>query len=205
MMKRFSPREQRTLLLLVLAAVPILWVYSGALGGLWRRLGDLGQRVRAAREELRSLEAVVANEASLKEQERQVQQTVVALRALLPGEDELPAAIERLSDLATQTQLKIQTIYPHRVLNEQAVPGEQKRSWGTVYKEIPIQIDAVSGFHQLGTFLSMVESDTRPMRVANLRISGNPKDPKRHVVKLLLRSYFATRGSETASKQDRES
>jgi Tfp pilus assembly protein PilO len=204
-MKRLSPREQRVVLLLVLLAVPILWLYAGFLGGLWRRLGDAGGQLKATREELRGLEAVVANETALKEQEQQVQQTVVSLRALLPGENELPAAIERLSDLATQTQVKIQTIYPHRPVSEQTGSGEKGRaSAAAVYKEIPIQIDAICGFHQLGTFLSMVESDTRPMRVANLRISGNPKDPKRHMIKLLLRSYFATKGS-SESKDGRES
>ena len=61
-----------------------------------------------------------------------------------------------------------------------------------LYKEIPIQIDALAGFHQMGMFLSRVESGAQPMQVRMLRISDNPSEPRRHVVKLQLVAYFAS-------------
>ncbi len=198
---RLSRREQRTIAVLVVLAIPILWLYGIFLLGMGRELVGIELRLREAKDQLRGLQAVTNNEASLKEQERQVTQSVLSLRGLLPGEEDLPAAIERLSDLANQTQVKIQTIYPQRpVTADQTAKGKVKAG-PVVYKEIPIQIDAVAGYHQLGAFLSLVESGKRPMRVGNLRISGNPRDPKRHVVKLLIRSYFATRDDAGSSQE----
>ena len=186
-----SSREQRTLLAGGGLALIVLWVYGAyILGPLMRESSSLGQQVQQARDRLATLEAATANEDALRKQHEQLTQTVASLRSLLPSEEELPSLIETLSDLASQTQVKIQTIFPQRPL--QGTGAETTTLAPVVYKEIPIQIDALSGYHQLGAFLGLVESGGKPIRIASLRIAANPREAKRHNVKLLLRSYFAT-------------
>ena len=193
----FSRREQRTILLAGGLAMIILWAYSAAIFGPLKREADrLGQEVRTARERLKGLEIATSNEAALREQHQQLNQTVESLRKLLPAEQEVPAVIERLSNLASQSGLKIQAISPLRPID----PSAQKSGAGSrpiVYREIPIQIDALAGYHQLGTFLSLVESGDKPMQVSSLQISQNPREVKRHNIKLLLHSYFAVKDDAT--------
>ena len=191
-----SKRDQQTLLLAGGAAALTLWVYSTMfIGPLWRKATSLGQQVRSARQEFSVLERVTANEAAIQAQHEQLNRTVKSLRSLLPAEEELPAVIEFLSDLASQTQVKIQTIFPQRPLGSReavsagTAAGESEEP--EVYKKIPIQIDALAGYHQLGTFLNLVEESTRPMQLASLRISGSDKEPKRHEIKMVILSYFA--------------
>jgi Tfp pilus assembly protein PilO len=120
------------------------------------------------------------------------------MQQLLPSEEELPAVIESLSDLAGQSQVKIQTIFPQRTDADGAGRKDKEKERGggaglkqpDIYKEVIIQIDALAGFHQLGTFLSRIEQAEKPMRVASLRITQDPKEMKRQRVKLLLQSYF---------------
>ena len=196
-----SAREQRALLLGSGLAVGVVWLYLTCIvRPLMREAAELGQQVRAARDEFKTLEAATANEATLREQHRQVQETVAALREMLPAEEELPAVIEHLSDLASQSQVKIQTIFPQRPAVEKANAAEGGASPPPVYKDVLIQIDALAGYHQLGTFLSLVESGEKPMEVATLKISGDPKESKRHRIKLLVRSYFSTGGSGATGK-----
>ena len=103
-----SRREQRTIVLAGALAVFILWAYSAyILSPLKREADRLGQDVRTAREKLKALELATSNEAVLREQQQQLNQTVGSLRKLLPSEEELPAVIERLSNLASQSGLKI--------------------------------------------------------------------------------------------------
>ncbi|MBI4341108.1 MAG: type 4a pilus biogenesis protein PilO [Candidatus Omnitrophica bacterium] len=150
------------------------------------------QQVRGLRERLRSLEAATANEAALQAQYRQVEQVVGALRTAMPDEGELPSVIELVSALAEKSDVKIQTVFPQRTV---AVSESSTGREAPVYKEVPIQIDALAGFHELGTFLSLVEMGEKPMQVMSLRISANPKEPRRHQVNLLVRAYFAVAGS----------
>jgi Tfp pilus assembly protein PilO len=198
-----SARQQRTLLLGGMLAVLIWWMYTSYLiKPLMREVASVGQQVRSARERLRVLEAAVARETALREQHRQLNQTVTSLRGQLPAEEELPAVIEHLSDLASQAQVKIQTIFPRRSSKSQGADGGPRPTapGAVVYKDILIEIDALAGYHQLGTFLSFVESGDKPMQVSTLRISGDSKDSKRHRIKLLLRSYFSIGGGLPVGK-----
>ena len=210
-MKKFSPREQKTLALVIGLGLVTLWMYfSFIVSPLIREIGDLGRQVRDAREQLKVVRVSTANETTLRDQQRQLQEGVGSMQQLLPSEEELPAVIESLSDLAGQSQVKIQTIFPQRPGSDGGRKDKDKGPVGEpkqpeIYKEVMIQIDALAGFHQLGSFLSQVEQAEKPMRVAGLRITQDPKETKRQRVKLLLQSYFTTGpGSETAAHEGGE-
>ena len=192
---RLSPREQRILATVLVLGLAILWTYFVFIvRPLLREVHELAQQVRASREELKLLEVATANESALRQQHEKVKEAVVSLRKLLPVEEELPQVIELLSDLAGQSQVKIQTIFPLRPVIPDAADPSKKQEGTTpqVYKDVIIQVDALAGFHQLGMFLSLVESGDKPMQVSSLRISADEKESRRQHVKLLLKTYFAT-------------
>ena len=195
----FSKPEQRAILAAGALTLLIGWLYVAYLIlPLQHEAGNLGQQVQTARQRLATLGAIVANEGSLRTQYTQWNEKVKSLRVFLPAQEELPAVIERLSALANQTQVKIETIFPQRSLGDQKKtnvnPGKGKPSQPSpsAYEEVLIQVEALAGYHQLGAFLSAVESGDKLVRVSSLRMVGNPREPKHHHIKLLLRAYFAT-------------
>lgn len=194
-----SKPERRAILAVGSLALVIGWLYAAYLVlPLQREARRLAQEVQSARQRVGTLEAAVANEQSLRAQYQQWDEKVQSLRVFLPAQEELPAVLERLSALANQTQVKIETIFPQRS------PGDRKPAEGSsgksaptqpgpgAYEEALIQVEALAGYHQLGAFLGAVESGDKPVRVSSLHMVGNPKEPKRHHIKLLLRAYFAT-------------
>jgi Tfp pilus assembly protein PilO len=192
MKPRLTPREQRSLLVVVPLAGLILWAYGMFVSNQMRDLREVEASVRAAKDQLKGIELATQNETALKVQEEQLQETVAAFRKLLPPEEELPRVIELLSDMASQSQVKIQSIFPQRPVTQSQSKSASKEPIGpVVYKDVIIQIDALTGFHQLGLFLSMIESAERPMQVNSLRITTDPKESRRHHVKLYVESYFA--------------
>ncbi len=199
MVPRLSAREQKTLAIVGLLGVGILWMYLAFIvGPLAGEAGSLARQIRETRDDLQMLEVTTANEAALREQERQLQESVTSLRELLPDEEELPQVIELLSDLASQSQVKIQTIFPQRGERGAADGSEEGEDLGpSVYKDVVIQIEAVTGFHQLGTFLNLIESGDKPMQVSYLRIAKDPKQATRIKVKLLIQAFFAAKGAVT--------
>ena len=196
-----SAREQRTILISGFLGIVVLWVYGTSIvRPLMREAAELNEQARQAHDQLRGLEAVMANEAKVEAQHREASDTVKTLRSLLPAEQELPSVIELLSDLANQSQVKIQTIFPQRPLQDAKAPSSDDATGlapaePPVYKDVIVQIDALAGYHELGTFLSLVESGKKPMEVSSLRMSANPREAHRHIIRLLIRLYFATGGS----------
>jgi Tfp pilus assembly protein PilO len=195
-MKLPAKKDAKTLALVALLGIMILYVYFMYIfGPLSREASKVGGEVKQAQAQLKSLQTATANEAALKEQYRQVDETVSALRRALPTEQELPAVIEFLSSLATKTDVKIQTIFPQRApeapgaRREAAKPAAPEQK--AVHTDVLIQIDALAGFHEFGTFLSLVETGERPMQVASLRVTSSTKGTDRHTINLVLRSYFA--------------
>ena len=200
-----SIREQRTILIGGALAILVLWMYSVYIvGPLMKEAATLGAQVRVASEQLRALEAVTASEASVQTQHRQVSDTVKSLRSVLPAAEELPSIIELLSNLASQAQVKIQTIFPQRPAVSATEPSQDSAMTGAaaeplVFKDVMIQIDAVGGYHELGTLLNLIESAKKPMEVSSLWLSTNPRDPRRHSIKLVVRAYFSTSGSSSTT------
>lgn len=199
-----AAHERKVLLATVLLAAVVLWVYYAyILTPLLQNVSRLGQELRTVRSQLREVEQAIVQEPQLRQQYQRLADETAKWRAALPAEDELPAVIERLSEVAGQTGVKIQLITPQRPL--QGPSGSAGQPAGSqspvLYKEIPIAIDALAGFHQLGTFLSRIESGEQPMQLRGLRISENSQALRRHLVKITLIAYVAP--STTKPSADR--
>ena len=198
-----TSREQRTLLVGGFLALVVLYIYGAyVIAPLLHEVKNLESQIASSKQRVQMLEMATANEAALRQQHRQVESAVLALKRTLPAEQQLPAVIERLSDLASQAGVKIQTIFPQRSGDEAAPAAPPKTpapAGPVVYKDVLIEIDAVAGFHQLGTFLGLIESGDDPMQVASLKIQTDPRGVKRPQIKLVIKTYFAAESMPTAT------
>ena len=193
--------KHRLIVVIGVLTVAGLWVYVTMLViPTFQRTSRLTQEVRTARDQLRALEDVLANEEEVREQYERLGETVASLRSFLPSEDELPSILERLSEVARRANVRIQSISPGLSFTEKDLAdllagGEFQQP---VYRTIPIQIDALAGYHELGTFLSLVETGPIPVEIASLRISTNMKEFHRHNMRLVLNVFFSASGPEPA-------
>ena len=200
---------RKMLVLVGLLAVLVLWVYYAyILTPLVQRVWQVGGEARTLRGQLRAIEQAIVQEPQLRQQHRQLADEVEKLRTTLPSEEELPAVIERLADLASQTGVKLQLITPQRPLQGHGIGAGPTPSAPTtspaLYKEIPIDMEALAGFHQLGTFLSRIELGEQPMQLRSLHISQDAKMLRRHVVKMTLVAYVAPRAADKSLSRGRE-
>lgn len=185
-MKR-ALEKQRILFGLIAVVVLALYVsYLYCLQPLGRAVARLTQQVREATVQVRQLEQLVAQAPVLRQEHTQLHAAVARLRDQLPSEDELPSVIERLSGLANQAGVRILSIFPQRA---DTYPNTPNAAAPLPFYAVTIEIEALSGFHQLGMFLSQVESGDQPIEVTQLRISHSERELRRHAVQLVLRTY----------------
>ena len=202
-------QDRKMLVVVGLLAVLVLWVYYAyILTPLVQRVWQVGGEARTLRGQLRAIEQAIVQEPQLRQQHRQLADEVEKLRTTLPSEEELPAVIERLSDLASQTGVKLQLITPQRSLQGRGTGVGPTPSSPTtspvIYTEIPIDMEALAGFHQLGTFLSRIELGEQPMQLRSLHISQDAKMLRRHVVEMTLVAYVAPRAADKSLSRGRE-
>ena len=217
-MKSTPITPQQRLLLGGLLGIMAVWVYSlYVLAPLIRQTVTVKQALATTRQQVSLAQLMIANEPNLREQHRRLTESVANLRLLLTTEEEIPSLIKLLSDLASQANVKIQTISPLREEGEHPfqdspavaidpmamaaaamtpvagqIPGQPGVPQPpSLYREVPIQIEAVAGYHQLGVFLELMETAEKPLLLTSLHIAQDEKELKRHPIELTLHTYVA--------------
>lgn len=104
----------------------------------------------------------------------------------LPKEEEFPAVLENLSDMAQNARVKITKILPIQDSGAIFAEGSSRE----IYRQREISIDAQCGYHQLGAFLAELESAERFMEVSDIKIEANRTNPKRHSVRLMVKTFL---------------
>ena len=188
-------KDNRVPAALGIGGVLFLWMYFAyMIRPLLASASTIEQKIRSGDTELQRVQQALAQEPKLQREQEDLTESMRALRTVMPAEQELASVIEQISGMATRAGVKIQTIFPQRSLESfKVVAGlDEKRSQRSkLFKEIPIQINALAGYHQLGAFLSRVEQGKQPMYLKSLRITTNPKELRRHTIEVVIIAYFA--------------
>lgn len=185
-----TAKKQHLLMGLVILTSLALYVYClYVLQPIARRVIQLSRQVREVNGQVHALEQLVTQSTNLQKEYASLQSRVAQLRGQLPSEENLPEVIEWVSELASQTGVKILSIFPQRASPSVKVDAQASSE---LYRPVIIELDALAGFHQLGMFLGRVESGDRSLEVDQLMISQSERELRRHNVKLILQTYVTT-------------
>lgn len=137
----------------------------------------------------RELERLPALEQSVAEQRTQVS----ALEGRLAQGVAIDTVLADLSVLAQEAQVRLESLEPL----SPPKPSTKKRAETVpavapgqgVYEEVPIQIRAKGGYHQLGAFIAALERHARFMRLTYLEMTGNADEPWRQSAHITVSTF----------------
>ena len=124
-----------------------------------------------------------ANIDSLKKQVLQLNKKKDYYEKRLPSKKEIPSILEHLSSAAKELNVKIIEIRPIEQDKEDAL------SMPSLYYKVPILLRAECGYHQLGRFLSKLESADRFMKISDIEIMAASPKSNIHNVQLIVVTY----------------
>lgn len=142
----------------------------------YKKLNNISSEVKAAERDVSKVDG-------LRKQVEASRDRIESYERTLPAGQEIPKLLSDLSDMAKRSGVKIVGITP-------LPPKDDKVPAQTIYQEIPILISAKSGYHELGKFISNLETSDRFMKVADISIKSNKASPKRHDVEILVLTYI---------------
>lgn len=180
---------RKTLIGLAAVGVLALWVYYAYLIlPLGRSLKQVGQDLQRTKTQVTRIEQAIAAATSLRQETERLRAAAQSSRNALPSSQALPGTIEALSSLANQQGVKIHSIVPQRSSEISAAPNQP----APLYREVPIQIEAFGGYHQLGALAAAIESAPQPMRISALRLTSSTREPRRHAARFTVTAFFRT-------------
>jgi Tfp pilus assembly protein PilO len=130
--------------------------------------------------ELAELKDDKKNENAIRQKWESVHQELTEKEKGFEVSNQLPALLESLSKLAGESGVRITSLKPV----EASPPMSQK-----LYFSVPVEIHATAGAHELGNFLSRLESEPSFFKVTNLKIMSTTTDFRRHSVEMMVETY----------------
>lgn len=100
----------------------------------------------------------------LKKKNIMLQARLKELKEQLPEEKEVSSLLKEVSDLSAKSGLNILLWKP----------GSRKPNPSGLYEEIPVKVDIVGGYHDLGIFFSHISKLTRIVNISDIKM-GNVK------------------------------
>ena len=141
----------------------LLFVFPSGLKVLMRKIGEcslLKAQIVETEKNWKDID-------KFRKQVSQVKRKIDFYEKKLPGEKDLPAILEYLSDAARELNVKITEIKP----SEQ---DKDKSAQVSLYSETAILLKAECSYHQLGRFLNKLENADRFMKISDIEIIANP-------------------------------
>ncbi|MDD4202036.1 MAG: type 4a pilus biogenesis protein PilO [Candidatus Omnitrophica bacterium] len=138
------------------------------------------------KKEIETLESDIERLNVLNSRIESMKETVELYEEKLPSEYEIPLFLEELSGKAKDTYVKITGISPITIVQK---VSEKEKKEGRSYEKIPIQINAESGYHQLGLFLNKMETGDRFVDISSIMIYNSERTPKIENIELTLNAY----------------
>jgi len=178
-------KNQKLVIYGVITACLLFANYSLFLRPTFISLKETIPRLAQMKKQLISDKSLVANIPRFKIQIEQMRESISSYRKKFSTRQEIAELLKDLSEIAKDSNVKIISIKPHQPVDAQSVSTASG-----AYQKFPISIRAVCGYHQLGAFLNSLENDETFMRVSDINIASDEKDPSQHLVYILINTYI---------------
>ena len=177
-------KKEKTLLTVLVMVVIVVFYFHLFLRPAIEKLSTLLPNVSTLRSDLDDARALIEMEPVIEKESEKLQAGFDQYEEIFPSEQEIPKLLESLSNKAGESDVKIIAIKP--IANE----GFSQNKESKIYQEIPIEIVARSGYHQLGRFLQKLESGDRFITIKDLAIRADPRSITIHRVRLIASTYI---------------
>ncbi len=166
----------------------ILWVsffvlpQQKALAGLHSRLEKVHQDVITTKQKVARSPALQAEINRLTAQE--------PMMAGSSPEEQLPELFKVIAQAAKGAQVHLLNVKAKKEIG-QLTPGADG------FLQLPVQVDASAGYHQLGQFIDAIESSNSFVQVREMKIRSNPDDIWHHQASFILVIYLFPGGERS--------
>lgn len=163
-------------------------------GGLIKTMPDAS--AKASRVNI--IKADVKNISAYKGQIENLETKLSGYKRKFSTKEEISPLLKNLSDTAKICDVKIISINPGDTLNPDLSKGEG------AYRKFPIYLNAISGYHQFGLFLSKLENSDTFMRIGDLKIIGDITTTGSHKFDVIIVTYILTPQEEIKNQEQEE-
>ena len=183
-----DPKEKQKLMVLfgIFGVAAVLFYFNLLLKPQFARFIAMNREFHAVKTRVRNTEALIANEERIRKQHNELIERAGLLEKKLARQGELSVLLQDFSSTAESSGVKILKVKPLDVVGNFSQEGTEE----DFYKQFPILIEAMAGYHECGTFINKLEYMDRFIKIDDIEIKGRAGDPRQHHIKLWVSTYI---------------
>lgn len=171
----------------VLIALFILLIFmprNKQINTLRGKIENINQEISKSEEMVKRLDVLI-------EENKKLKATLAELQEQLPEEKEVSELLKQISELGVQSGLEILLWKPET----------KKTGQGGLYVEIPVKVEVLTGYHNLGVFCSHISRLTRLVNISDLdlRVKDRKKESSGLITATFTARTFASVSPEEAA------
>lgn len=172
------------MILIVLASIILFISYLNfLLKPTVANLKEINPKLQKLAQDIEKVELWSKKQAEMERQLSELRSKMSHYEVMLLAAEEIPSLLEELSEVAHRSNVKIIGIKPKKMTLSESKPKMP-------YQEVPISIKAKCGYHQLGRFISRLESADRLFAISDIEIKSVLQRPKSHDVTLIVSTFL---------------
>ncbi|MDD5450057.1 MAG: type 4a pilus biogenesis protein PilO [Candidatus Omnitrophica bacterium] len=105
----------------------------------------------------------------------------IKYKEVFPTEEEVPVLLGDFSSIAGKLGIDIIAVKPVKLT--------EKQDEG-LFHEVPIEISAKGGYHQMGQFINKLETLNKFMEIKDVEVVADKTTPRRHYFRILVSTYI---------------
>jgi type IV pilus assembly protein PilO len=173
---RNIPPYVKVIILVAVFLIPVITFYFLVYSPKSKEIKALDASIAKLDNEIATAEVKVRRLDELKAENEKLKQQLAELKEQMPEEEEVSVLLKQVSDLGLTSGLAILLWKP----------GSKKPDPEGVYVEIPVQVEVVGGYHDLGVFYSHISNLKRIVNISNIKITS----PQARLEKQLIKAVF---------------
>ena len=179
--------EQRKFLIIVVSVIILLILdITFILSPLINMTFDLSSQVSSVKKNIANLNQQISKVDDTKKKLALLKDDYLIYGNKFPKAEEIPRLLETLSTIAAKSEINIVAIRPQSKASK-----KHKGKIAILFQEMPIQIIAQGGYHQIGSFINRLETLDRFLKVDDISLVQSGATGKMLRVTLLVSTYIS--------------
>jgi type IV pilus assembly protein PilO len=184
---RNIPVYAKIIILVLITLIPVVIFYFLVYSPKTKEIKTLEASITKLDNEIASAEVKVRRLDELKAEHEKLKKQLAALEEIMPEEKEVSVLLKQISDLGLTSGL-VMVLWK---------PTSRIQDPEGVYVEIPVQVEVLGGYHDLGVFYSHISRLPRIVNISNIKLTT----PKRVKIENQLIQAVFTASTFSALKE----
>ena len=177
-------KQKKSLILILIIALILIGDFLFFMKPQWNILKAINPKLINILRDVKLAKIDIEQRSNFEKRYELARARMLYIEKQIPKDEEISPILDELSSISKENNVKITQLKPLKKNKEVILETDT----GCYYR-LPIYIDALCGYHQMGMFLNKIEYSNIFMKLIEIEIVQNKNDLENHQIRLVIDTF----------------